>query len=177
MTTLTMSRERYYADAFDANPFSEDIDFKMAMPEGTSHTRARQHRSAYRARILEALTAAGFTAGTPVIGDIYTGSAWKTILVGGLNSGCKGYYALDITDPDNPAALWEFTNTNMGLTYGNPVITKRKDGTWVVVVSSGLNNADGNGYLYQINAATGVSASTAPANKPAHWPAARRTAA
>lgn len=49
--------------------FSEDIDFKVAMPEGTSHTRARQHRSAYRARILEALTAEGFTAGTPVIGD------------------------------------------------------------------------------------------------------------
>jgi hypothetical protein len=49
--------------------FSEDIDFKVAMPVGTSHTRARQQRSAYRARILDALTAAGFTAGTPVIGD------------------------------------------------------------------------------------------------------------
>jgi hypothetical protein len=49
--------------------FSEDIDFKVAMPEGTSHTRARQQRSAYRARLLDALTAAGYIAGTPVIGD------------------------------------------------------------------------------------------------------------
>ena len=40
--------------------------------------------------------------GTPVASDIYdtTGTpAWKTILVGGLNAGGKGYYALDVTDP------------------------------------------------------------------------------
>ena len=99
-----------------------------------------------------------FVDGSPVVGDIYTGSAWKTILVGGLNSGGRGYYALDITDPDNPVGLWEFTNANMGLTYGNPVITKRADGTWVVTVASGLNNTsgDGQGHLYQINAVTGA---------------------
>ena len=67
-----------------------------------------------------------FVDGSPVVADIYTGSTWKTILVGGLNAGGKGYYALDITDPDNPVALWEFTDANMGLTYGNPVITKRR---------------------------------------------------
>jgi type IV pilus assembly protein PilY1 len=99
-----------------------------------------------------------FVDGSPVVGDIYTGSVWKTILVGGLNSGGRGYYALDITDPDNPVGLWEFTNANMGLTYGNPVITKRADGTWVVMVASGLNNTggDGQGHVYQINALTGA---------------------
>jgi len=99
-----------------------------------------------------------FVDGTPVVGDIYTGSAWKTILVGGLNSGGRGYYALDITDPDNPAVLWEFTDANMGLTYGNPIITKRADGTWVVAVTSGLNNTggDGQGHMYLINATTGA---------------------
>lgn len=97
-----------------------------------------------------------FVDGSPVVADIYTGSAWKTILVGGLNSGGQGYYAIDVTDPDNPAGLWEFTNTNMGLTYGNPVITKMADGTWVVGLSSGLNNADGVGRLFLVNAATGA---------------------
>ena len=43
-----------------------------------------------------------YVDGSPVVADIYTGGAWKTILVGGLNAGGKGYYALDITDPDNP---------------------------------------------------------------------------
>ena len=31
-----------------------------------------------------------FVDGSPVVADIYTGTAWKTILVGGLNSGGKG---------------------------------------------------------------------------------------
>lgn len=101
--------------------------------------------------------------GTPVYGDICSGSCdsnptWKTILVGGLNSGGRGYYALDITDPASPKALWEFTHDNLGYSYGNPVITKLKDGTWVVLVSSGYNNispGDGQGRLFILNAHTG----------------------
>jgi len=50
--------------------FSEDIDFKVAMPAAASHAKARQQRSAYRERILDALTAGGFTqAGAPLVGD------------------------------------------------------------------------------------------------------------
>lgn len=92
---------------------------------------------------------------TPVVGDVYIGGAWKTILVGGLNAGGAGYYALDVTDPANPVALWEFTDSNMGLSYGNPVITKRKDGKWVVAFTSGYNNSDGQGHLFIVDAADG----------------------
>jgi type IV pilus assembly protein PilY1 len=128
--------------------------------------------------------------GAPVVGDIYvppvapaTTGTWKTILVGGLGAGGRGYYALDITDPNNPQAMWEFTNdsvggnNNLGLTFGNPVITKRADGTWVVVFSSGYNNVtpgDGNGHLFMVNANTGARlldiptyTSTSPSNVPA----------
>ncbi|MES2183633.1 MAG: PilC/PilY family type IV pilus protein [Pseudomonadota bacterium] len=97
-----------------------------------------------------------FVDGAPVVGDIKVGSTWKTVLVGGLNGGGKYYYALDITDPANPVSLWEFTETNMGLTYGNPVITKRADGTWVVAFTSGYNNPDGLGHLYLVNANSGA---------------------
>lgn len=106
-----------------------------------------------------------YVDGTPVAGEICTSNCgnasavWKTILVGGLNGGGQGYYALDITDPATPKALWEFTDANMGYTYGNPNITKLKDGTWVVLVTSGYNNVttgDGQGHLYVINAATGA---------------------
>lgn len=98
-----------------------------------------------------------FVDGTPVVGDVYNGTTWKTILVGGLNSGGRGYYALDITDPANPVSLWEFTHANLGLTYGNPIITKQADGTWIVAVTSGLNNTagDGGGHLFILNALTG----------------------
>jgi type IV pilus assembly protein PilY1 len=99
-----------------------------------------------------------FLDGTPTVGDIQVGGSWKTILVGGMNAGGRGYYALDITDPASPKAIWEFADTNLGYTYGNPVITKLKDGTWVVLVTSGYNNVspgDGVGRLYVLNAATG----------------------
>lgn len=96
--------------------------------------------------------------GAPVMADISVGGVWKTILVGGLNSGGHGYYALDITDPVSPKALWEFTDPNMGLSYGNPVVTKRADGTWVVAFASGYNNGggDGLGHLYVVNANSGA---------------------
>ncbi|GAP34814.1 PilC/PilY family type IV pilus protein [Piscinibacter sakaiensis] len=98
-----------------------------------------------------------FVDGEPVVGDVYVGGVWKTILIGGLNAGGRMYYALDITDPANPQPLWEFTDTNLGLSYGNPVITKRQDGTWVVAFGSGLNNTnDGLGRLFVLNAYTGA---------------------
>jgi type IV pilus assembly protein PilY1 len=100
-----------------------------------------------------------YVDGTPVVGDIYVDGAWKTILVGGFNSGAKGYYALDITTPDSPVLLWEFTDTNLGLTYGNPIIAKRSDGTWVVAFASGYNNTggDGLGHLYVLDANAGTT--------------------
>jgi len=103
-----------------------------------------------------------FVDGAPVMGDIKVGSTWKTILVGGFNDGGKGYYCLDITNPTSPTLLWEFTDTNLGLSYGNPVITKRVDptgkgnGTWVVVFGSGYNNADGLGHLFVVDANAGT---------------------
>jgi type IV pilus assembly protein PilY1 len=109
-----------------------------------------------------------YVDGAPQMGDIYVNGAWKTILVGGLNGGGRGYYALDITDPAHPKAMWEFTNSvdaNLGLTFGNPIITKRADGTWVVVFASGYNNVsggDGNGHLMVLNANTGAKLLSIP---------------
>jgi type IV pilus assembly protein PilY1 len=130
-----------------------------------------------------------FVDGTPTVGDICLSPCtaqgdWRTILVAGLNSGGRGYYALDVTNPLAPKALWEFSYTascvtvapltgvpaggpftgdcNVGLTYGNPIIVKRSsDGKWVVLVTSGYNNGsadgagDGGGYLYILDAANG----------------------
>jgi type IV pilus assembly protein PilY1 len=51
--------------------------------------------------------------------------------------------------------LWEFTDPDLGYTYGNPVIGKLASGAWVVFVTSGLNNT-GTGYLYVIDAISGT---------------------
>jgi type IV pilus assembly protein PilY1 len=126
--------------------------------------------------------------GTPTTGDICTSNcsiasaAWATLLVGGLNAGGRGFYALDITDPLNPKALWElkssatcipsvnnvpqapvpantFSDCDIGLSFGNPIITQRADGKWVVLLSSGYNNVSpgtGGGFLYIVDAVTGA---------------------
>jgi type IV pilus assembly protein PilY1 len=109
--------------------------------------------------------------GSPQTADVYdsTNSAWKTLVVGGLNKGGRGYYALDVTDPANPKGLWEFcsdstlcaiSDTDLGYSFGDPIITKRgNDGRWVVMVTSGLNNVspgNGRGYLYVLDALTGA---------------------
>ncbi|MEO8137543.1 MAG: PilC/PilY family type IV pilus protein [Betaproteobacteria bacterium] len=110
--------------------------------------------------------------GSPQIMDVFdsSASAWKTILVAGLNAGGRGYYALDITDPNSPKALWELcsdsalcalSDTDIGLTYGYPVVTKRaSDGKWVVLLTSGMNNVTpgtGRGFLYVRDALTGAA--------------------
>ena len=43
-----------------------------------------------------------FVDGPITVGDAYNGTAWKTILVGGLGRGGRGFYALDVTDPAGP---------------------------------------------------------------------------
>jgi type IV pilus assembly protein PilY1 len=112
-----------------------------------------------------------YVDGSPEAGDVYfsSDSAWHTILVGGLNKGGKGYYALDITNPTDPVVLWEIcsdaalckiSDSDIGYSYGNPIITKRpSDGKWVVLFTSGYNNVSpgtGRGFLYVVDAATGA---------------------
>jgi type IV pilus assembly protein PilY1 len=118
-----------------------------------------------------------FVDGTPETTDVFdaTAAIWKTIVVGGLNSGGRGFYALDVTDPLNPKGLWEFcsdstlcptdasgnihSDSDLGFSYGNPIIGRRvSDGRWVVVVTSGLNNVSsgtGVGFWYVLDAITG----------------------
>jgi type IV pilus assembly protein PilY1 len=120
-----------------------------------------------------------YVDGSPETMDIFVDSAtatangltagWHSILVGGLGLGGRGFYALDVTDPANPVALWEvcsssslcaISDPDIGYSYGNPIITKRStDGSWVVLVTSGYNNASpgsGAGTMYVLDAVSGV---------------------
>jgi len=47
--------------------FSEDIDFKVAMPARASRSQEKKARSVYRERVLGGLTAAGFVLGNDVV--------------------------------------------------------------------------------------------------------------
>jgi len=105
-------------------------------------------------------------------------AVWKTVLVGGLGAGGRGFYALNVTNPgdatkDTPNTpkfnvanaanipLWEFTATDdadLGYTYNaSPArmnngqarqIVKFENGRWGVVVGNGYNSPGGKAVLY-----------------------------
>ncbi len=49
--------------------------------------------------------------GSPVVKDIYYDSKWRTVLLAGMGRGGKGYFALDVTDPDAPSFLLPLRTT------------------------------------------------------------------
>jgi type IV pilus assembly protein PilY1 len=114
-----------------------------------------------------------FIDGGLVAGDVNAGSSgtpnWKTVLVGSLGAGGKGLFGLDVTSPDASSEtwaamkiLWEITPASTGFsdlgdTYGDPMIVRLNTGEWGAIVGNGYNNAgSGNAVLYVINVVTGA---------------------
>ena len=112
-----------------------------------------------------------FVDSSPIAADIKIGSDWKTIVVFGLRRGGPFYYALDVTDTEDPQMLWKNpkgagvggTYNKMGNTWSEPVIGKIKwtDGSdkFVAFVGGGyytdLNNSFGAAVVL-IDLATGL---------------------
>ncbi len=114
-----------------------------------------------------------YVDGAPVVADAFWGGAWRTALVGGLNRGGQGVYALDVTVPAAATQasvaskfLWEFNDSDdadMGYSYSRPVITRMANGTWVAIFGNGYSNtetdgivsATGQAVLYIVNLQTG----------------------
>lgn len=114
-----------------------------------------------------------FVDGSPFTGDVNTGTSalpsWKTMLVGTLGAGGKGYYVLDVTRPGytggtetsnlsaaNASSLVVMDKTDgvdsdIGYIFGDPVtsennsqiatqITRMNNGRWAVVLGNGYNS-------------------------------------
>jgi len=92
-----------------------------------------------------------YVDGSPVAADVWIEHKWITILICGQGSG-KGstigdetnyYFALDVTNPEDPKPLWEFTHENMGETWSVPAVGKvnlEGETTWVAFMGSGYDN-------------------------------------
>jgi type IV pilus assembly protein PilY1 len=108
--------------------------------------------------------------GTPATAEITGAGSVSRILVGGLGKGGAGYYALNIatgtaaTEADAVGkVLWEFKPTNMGYSFGIPLIVNTSSG-WKVVVASGYRNdtatdglgGDGRGHVWVLSPVTGA---------------------
>lgn len=110
--------------------------------------------------------------------DVFFDGNWQSVLIGGLRSGGKGYYALNVTDPseftkptlNSNLVLWEFnadeSDDDMGYSYSDAVIVKSNDksdtpsggsstGRWVAIFGNGYDSVNGMAVLFIVDIKTG----------------------
>ena len=114
--------------------------------------------------------------------------SWRTVLIGGMRfggapgaggvpappascnsiTGYSAYFAIDVTDPEHPVPLWEFSDPDLGYTTGIPAVVRigdrDKNGNWYVVFGTGSKalpkgvrdiKRSGSGYVYFLDLNTG----------------------
>lgn len=111
-----------------------------------------------------------FVDGTPVAADVqFSNQTWHTLLVGSEGGGGNSIFALDITNPDNinsestlaTNVLWEFTDSDMGLSYSRPAIAPINPSSttyqpFAVFFGNGYNSPNNNAVIYAVAPDTGT---------------------
>jgi type IV pilus assembly protein PilY1 len=105
---------------------------------------------------------------SPAVGDVFFDSSWKTVLIGGMRSGGRGIFALDVTNPasfDGSATaaenvlLWEFSHPDLGFITEPPLIALvewgNNDYRWSALVPNGYNSDNGKTGLFVLDIAAG----------------------
>jgi type IV pilus assembly protein PilY1 len=105
-----------------------------------------------------------YVNGSPRAADVqFADSSWHTVLAGTEGAGGNSVFALDITNADTfttesqvaSSVLWEFTDTDMGLSYSEPVFADTNAG-WLVMFGNGYNSPNQKPVLYALNPQTGA---------------------
>lgn len=82
-------------------------------------------------------------------GEADNSAAWHSIVICGLREGGKSFFALDLTDPQNPIPLWEVSSSSangLGYSFGTPLIVKVRDSSkvegerWVAILPNGYES-------------------------------------
>ncbi|UCE54273.1 MAG: PQQ-binding-like beta-propeller repeat protein [Desulfobacterales bacterium] len=109
---------------------------------------------------------------TPVVKEgrgLFGRTEIKTILVGGLGKGGKGYFALDITESmsmTTDKVKWEFPKADtpaihiddIGYSFSRPVIAQSYHNTykWIVIVGNGYSSKNGKSVLFILDPSDGT---------------------
>ncbi|MEO7242546.1 MAG: PilC/PilY family type IV pilus protein [Variovorax sp.] len=83
----------------------------------------------------------------------------RNILVGTPGRGGKAVFALDVTDPANFDAtkvLWEFSDPDLGVSLGKPIIAKLNNGKTAALIGNGYNGGSERAVLFIIDIETGA---------------------
>lgn len=100
--------------------------------------------------------------------DAQSGTAWKTLAIGGTGAGGKTFYGLQLFDASAGnviKALWEVsapTSANsvnafndLGYAYARPEVARLADGRWAAFISNGYGSNSGVAALYVLDVRDG----------------------
>jgi type IV pilus assembly protein PilY1 len=106
-----------------------------------------------------------YVNGSPQAADVQfaSDSSWHTVLAGTEGAGGRSVFALDVTNADGittesqlaAAVLWEFTDTDMGLSYSEPTFANTSAG-WLVMFGNGYNSTNQKPVLYALDPQKGT---------------------
>jgi Tfp pilus tip-associated adhesin PilY1 len=108
-------RKQFYVGANDGmlHAFDEDLNERWAFIPPSLLNKLRNMTGTVGSSPGRGKTNSSYFVDGPItVKDVYIESEkkWKTILMGGLGYGGKGYYVLDITNPDIPLHIFSFNH-------------------------------------------------------------------
>ncbi len=93
-----------------------------------------------------------FMNGKVTVADIFTGSAWKTIVIASAGAGARTIVAIDATNPSSPSVLWEVAAgapgqpfDDLGFVLGKLNVIRVNDAStstqWAIVFGNGYESS------------------------------------
>ncbi|HNN86836.1 MAG TPA: PilC/PilY family type IV pilus protein, partial [Pseudomonadales bacterium] len=94
-----------------------------------------------------------FVDGSASVSDAFDGSVWQSYLLFGLGRGGKSVSAINVTDTTYTASdiQWEFSNAELGYTYGTPVVARFADNKWYAIFPNGLDSTSQKASVFVVN--------------------------
>lgn len=141
-----MDREYCHIFTVDLSPFIFDASTGIPGTGDISGDARPSDASTWRTILIGGMRYGGACRATAaacadVSGDGSKDCVNTPVNVSGSSIGYSSYFALDITDQNNPQLLWEFSNDQLGYATTGPAVVRigatDKNGKWFVVLGSG----------------------------------------
>jgi type IV pilus assembly protein PilY1 len=144
---------KYFADpdychiySVDLTPFVVDASIGSSGAGDVSNQLRPDDGSTWRTIVIVGMNFGGASRATTASCPDVSGDGLKDCVntpvdVSGSSIGYSSYFALDVTDQNNPQLLWEFSDPQLGFATSGPAVVRvgdsTKNGKWFVVFGSG----------------------------------------
>ena len=93
--------------------------------------------------------------------NVHSNSGWNTVVVSSLGAGGNSVFAVDATQTDlayltASKFMWEYTEADMGYTFGQPQMGYLNNGQWAAIFGNGHKQSGGGAHFYIVDLANGT---------------------